>query len=66
LEKNEVKKILIFFFRVGIFGCGSKGNEVLKQFYLLGVGKDQEEGMIYLIDNSKIKPSNLSTQFMFK
>ena len=48
-----------------MFGCGSKGIELVKQLFLMGVGKGQN-GHIYLIDDSKIRLYSLASHFLFK
>ena len=51
--------------RLMLGGCGSKGNEILKNFAAIGLATS-EKGKLFVVDDSKIKVSDVSRNFLFK
>ena len=47
-------------------GCGAIGCEMLKNYSLLGIGRNQNGGCIAITDNDLIEKSNLNRQFLFR
>ena len=47
-------------------GCGAIGCEMLKNYSLLGLGRNQNGGCITITDNDLIEKSNLNRQFLFR
>ena len=47
-------------------GCGAIGCEMLKNYSLLGIGRNQNGGCITITDNDLIEKSNLNRQFLFR
>jgi len=78
LKTKNLKSVMPFFsnpvdstvkdiskLKIGIFGCGSKGIEVCKLLYLLGITTHQE-GSLWLFDDSKISVPLLQSSYVFK
>ncbi|CAF0884359.1 unnamed protein product [Brachionus calyciflorus] len=53
----------LFKTRLFMVGCGAIGCEMIKNYALLGIGK---EGEITITDNDLIEKSNLNRQFLFR
>ena len=59
LEKLKKSKIFMV-------GCGAIGCEMLKNYALLGIACDQNNGSLTITDNDLIEKSNLNRQFLFR
>ncbi|KAK8896042.1 hypothetical protein M9Y10_013930 [Tritrichomonas musculus] len=49
-----------------IVGAGAIGCEILKNWSMMGISTDKQQGKIYVTDYDKIEVSNLSRQFLFR
>lgn len=47
-------------------GSGALGCEFLKNFALLGIACEKENGLITVTDNDRVEISNLNRQFLFR